>query len=131
MLNKKNISILVLLFCIILFYYFSDMGCPILFFTGIPCLGCGMTRACISMIQLDFYNAFHYHPLCFFLPFIAIILLFNNKLSKKIYEKCLIGIVSLFVIIYLLRLFNPMDTIVKMDIHNGFIYKFFNILFHY
>lgn len=93
------------------------MGCPILFFTGIPCLGCGMTRACISMIQLDFISAFHYHPLCFFLPFAAIIVIFNNKLSKKVYEKCLIGIVAIFIIIYLLRLSNPMDTFVILLTH--------------
>lgn len=37
--------------------------CPFLWFTGIPCPGCGMTRAFLALVQGDFLAAFGYHPL--------------------------------------------------------------------
>ncbi|WP_373689128.1 DUF2752 domain-containing protein [Clostridium sp. YIM B02551] len=43
------------------------IGCPIKFLTGISCAGCGMTRAWIRVIHLDFKGAFYYHPLFFYL----------------------------------------------------------------
>ena len=36
--------------------------CPIHSLTGIPCPGCGMTRACIALASGDFGNALHYNP---------------------------------------------------------------------
>lgn len=128
--NKREIYILILLVGVIMFYYFSGMGCPILFFTGISCLGCGMTRACISMLQLDFISAFRYHPLCFLLPLAVIIMILQEKMPKKIYQCFLIGMVIMFVIVYMIRLISPEDTIVKIDIQNGIIYKFFQKLSH-
>ena len=42
--------------------------CPVYYFTHIPCPGCGMTRACKSVLRLDFKAAFNYHHL-FPIPF--------------------------------------------------------------
>ena len=128
MLNKKNILVFILIISVILFYNFSNMGCPILFFTGIPCLGCGMTRACVSMIQLDFISAFYYHPLCFLLPAAAMIVMFQRKISRKVYQRCLVGIVAAFIIVYIIRLLNPVDAIIKINIHNSVIFKVFHML---
>ena len=44
-------------------------GCPFRFFFGISCPGCGMTRALLAALRLDFAAAFSYHPLFFLLPF--------------------------------------------------------------
>lgn len=44
-----------------------DVGCIFRRITGIPCPGCGMTRACLAAMRLDFHSAFFYHPL-WFLP---------------------------------------------------------------
>lgn len=38
-------------------------GCPINRFFGVECPGCGMTRAFLSALQLDFRSAFYQHPL--------------------------------------------------------------------
>ena len=37
-------------------------GCPFRFFFGISCPGCGMTRALLAALRLDFAAAFSYHP---------------------------------------------------------------------
>ncbi|MDR0850900.1 MAG: DUF2752 domain-containing protein [Clostridiales Family XIII bacterium] len=39
------------------------VGCPIKLVTGIPCPGCGMTRAFLAAARFDFAEAFLYHPL--------------------------------------------------------------------
>lgn len=44
-----------------------DVGCVFRRITGIPCPGCGMTRAHLAALRLDFRAAFYYHPL-WFLP---------------------------------------------------------------
>lgn len=43
--------------------------CPILAFTGIPCPGCGITRAAKALLLLDFAGAWSWNPMIFLLPF--------------------------------------------------------------
>jgi len=47
--------------------------CPFKAITGIPCPGCGMTRAMTSLIQGDFFNAALLNPFSFFLIFMLIL----------------------------------------------------------
>jgi len=37
--------------------------CPMAVFVGIPCPGCGMTRATLAALHGDFAASFHFHPL--------------------------------------------------------------------
>ena len=48
---------------IYLIFNIAGISCPIKFLTGISCPGCGMTRALIHALRLDFVSAFYYHPL--------------------------------------------------------------------
>ena len=41
---------------------FGVYTCPIQAITGFPCPGCGMTRAALALLQLDFARAFAMHP---------------------------------------------------------------------
>ena len=123
---QKKYLCLGLLFAFVLFLYFaSGIGCPILYTTGIPCPGCGMSRACLQLLQLHFREAFSYHPLCFGLPFMAAFLLlhFYEKISEKRFQQGLLVIAALFMIVYLLRLKNPADNIVKIHLQDGNIYR--------
>lgn len=99
------------------------IGCPILFLTGIPCLGCGMTRACIALLRLDFVGAYSYHPLVFFLPPAFFLYLFKDHIRQDIVKKSVWAAVLLFLLVYIFRLLDPEDMLVKIDISNGFIYK--------
>ena len=126
--SKKEIVQLILLIGMVAFiYYVTGMGCPILYVTGIPCLGCGMTRACISLLKLNFAAAFHYHPLCYFLPVCVLVLVMQWKMGKKKFNWCIAGIITVFTVVYLIRLFNPADTIVKINFKEGLIYKIYHI----
>ncbi len=104
-----------------LFLMVIGVGCPIKFFTGISCPGCGMTRAWLCLLHLDVHGAFHYHPL-FILPIPAVLLMiFDTKLSKKLYNTAMFTFAVFFAIIYTIRLMDPSDDIVVFDPLNGFI----------
>jgi len=108
--------------------YIAGIGCPIKFLTGISCMGCGMTRAYLSLLRLDLAGAFRYHPL-FPIPVIAaIIFLFKSRISQKIVKVLLFTTIVLFSIIYLLRILDPSDTVVVFEPTNGAIYRWIQIL---
>lgn len=46
--------------------------CPFEALTGIPCPGCGMTRAMLRLVAGDPAGAAAYNPFCFFLVFMVI-----------------------------------------------------------
>ena len=54
--KRAGETLLIFIFC--LFY-----RCPFKLFLHVECPGCGMTRAIISVLKLDFRQAFEYHPL--------------------------------------------------------------------
>lgn len=54
--KRAGETLLIFIFC--LFY-----RCPFKLFLHVECPGCGMTRAMISVLKLDFRQAFTYHPL--------------------------------------------------------------------
>lgn len=39
--------------------------CPVALLTGIPCPGCGMTRALNALVRGDWAEAWLYHPISF------------------------------------------------------------------
>lgn len=104
--------------------------CPILFLTGISCAGCGMTRAWLSLLRLDVAAAVAYHPL-FWLPLPALLVfLFRRKLPKLFVRWFLILAAALFLIAYVIRLFDPTDSIVVCVPQHGFFAKGIQWLFH-
>lgn len=113
---------------IYLIFHITGIGCPIKFLTGISCAGCGMTRALLHALQLDFKTAFYYHPLWPLTPVLILLILFNQKLGKKICSAALVVIITFFMIIYIIRLISPNNTIVMIDISQGAVIKLTKIL---
>jgi len=58
--------------------------CPFKTLTGIPCPGCGMTRAILSITKGDFQEALNYNPFSFFLIFAVAISIVPGKYMEKI-----------------------------------------------
>ena len=104
--NVVLILIVVVYFSIVLplMYYFK-IPCVFRRFLGLYCPGCGMTRAIISVIHLDFLSAFYYNPLVFSLPYVAIYVLFDLKSKVHKYILAVIGI--LFLLNWVIRLAVP------------------------
>ncbi|WP_028330533.1 DUF2752 domain-containing protein [Brachyspira alvinipulli] len=75
--------------------------------TGFPCPSCGMTRAHIEVLKLNFEKAFYYHPL-FVLPsiiFLVVMLRNKSKIANYIYNNNFITITVLiiFIAVYIIR----------------------------
>ena len=51
---------------------FAGFPCPLHLLAGIPCPGCGMTRACLALAQGNPALAWQYHPLSFGLVGLAL-----------------------------------------------------------
>ena len=43
-------------------------NCPIKYLIGVPCPGCGLSRALAALLRLDFRTALRFHPMVFVLP---------------------------------------------------------------
>lgn len=116
--SKKLLFITILLS--ILFLYLNkrfSFYIPCIFhkITHLYCPGCGITRMFLSILKLDFYQAFRFNPLMFFMsPFIIIyeIIYYINwiqdkkfKISKKIWYILLI-ITIIYTILRNINSFN-------------------------
>ena len=89
------------------YYIPIDRLCMIRNVTGYPCPGCGMTRAHIEVLKLNFKKAFNYHPL-FMLPsiiFLVVMLRNKSKIANYIYNNNFITITVLiiFIAVYVVR----------------------------
>ena len=82
-------------------------GCPVQHFTGVPCPGCGMSRAAFALLRLDFAAAFRYHPMIFVLSPVVLYVLFGKKplLRTKTRERVLLwGTMALWAVVWIVRL---------------------------
>ncbi len=102
---------------------FMGIGCPIKFATGISCLGCGMTRAWLSLLKLDFSAAFYYHPLFMLPPVAAIVYFYKSKINIKIYKIIMLTMVMAFIIMYLYRLIYTDGNIVVFEPDKNIIFR--------
>lgn len=113
--NIKRKLLISLGIIIIIVLFLNNIYTPCIFhkLTGFYCPSCGITRCLISIINLDFYQAFRYNQLLFILfPFIAsytvyvfYIWLFNkeDKISKKIPKYIWYSLVIILILFGMIR----------------------------
>lgn len=106
--KKKIIIAIFFLLLLIIYlllgnYFHLYIDCPIKKITGLYCPGCGITRMLLSILKLDFYQAFRYNSLLFitlpvFLFFIGeAILTKKEPLYNKVPDKIWIVVIVLFI----------------------------------
>lgn len=128
----QHLGIAVLLAVLIL----TVWHCPVRLLFGVPCPGCGVTRAVLSVLRLDLPGAFAYNP-----AFPLIILLFLHgihrevlvrKAGKRWNVKIEAAVVTVFVVIiigiYLFRLIRQDSPVMEICPENGLITRLFRIL---
>ena len=75
---------------------------------GMPCPGCGMTRAYTCLFELDIKGALYYHPLFWYIPIIVFAVLYKyiryNKQSVMWFNIFTILSLFLFVGVYIVRM---------------------------
>lgn len=86
--------------------------CPIKFLTGISCAGCGMSRAWLALLRGDWAGALAFHPLVL-LPIPAgLLLAFQKRLPKRVFDVGIWTCGALFIIVYFIRLALPGEIVV-------------------
>lgn len=134
--NRDMISAVAAIVFLYVFFYVTGIGCPLKYFTGISCAGCGMTRAWFSLLHLDFSAAFYYHPLFFMPPIVLFVILMKKYIPDRWYKILLCTFVALFVIVYVYRMFFLKGDVICFEPRKSFIYKIivlirrmYNVLF--
>lgn len=105
------------------------IGCPIKFFTGIPCPGCGMSRAVVSCLRFDFDAAFHFHPLFPLAPVVVAYIIFGDRLSRRVNTAVGVIIAAAFIAVYVYRIFFTTNPVTAIDFDSGFVVKSIKTIF--
>lgn len=87
--NKKTKSLIIklaltvaYLSLVALLYYFN-VPCVYKSLLGTECLGCGMTRAMLSVLKLNFKEAFAFHPMFWSVPILYVYIIKDGRLFKN------------------------------------------------
>ena len=81
---------------------YHNVSCVFLSFFGIPCPGCGMTRALISVLKLDIIGAIKYNVVIFFMPYVFAYIFFD--FNHKFHKILLLGIAGIAIINWLIKI---------------------------
>ena len=91
---KQKLLLTAAYLLIVAIFYHLGISCVCLRLTGFPCPGCGMTRAVLAALRLDFSAAFAAHPMFWSMPIVYAYLLLDHGLfpGKKMNSILLYGI---------------------------------------
>lgn len=89
----------------------TESTCVLRTITGIPCPGCGLTRATLSILRLNFSVAFRYNPMVFVIWPVAFFLLYKYLRSReyrksftKKYTPLFVTIGVCMILVYIVRM---------------------------
>ena len=92
----------------------TGIGCPVRFVTGVPCPGCGLTRAWLALLSGEPRVALAFHPLFWAAPIaVGLAVLSGATPSGRVRRLALVVcalLVAAFLVVWALRLVDPADT---------------------
>ena len=122
--HKRDLIAISAVVIVYLVMFLLGITCPIKYLTGISCPGCGMSRACIHALKLDFALAFQFHPLWIALPFALFFLVFFKvKAMKKSFYVTLAVSVCVMLAVYFIRIISGEGSVVVFSPKSGLIYR--------
>lgn len=72
--------------------------CPMVMITGYPCPSCGMTRAGVKLLHLDFAGAWEIHPFIYGVAILIVLFLWNRYIRLRPMPKYLVWLAGIMVI---------------------------------
>ena len=122
--EKKAIKIVFVCVVLALFIFeLSGIPCISRYFFGVSCPGCGMTRAWLSALRLNFEQAFYYHPMFWGVPLAALIVIFRRKMPVRIFWTLTVLIVVAYIGVYWYRLNFSDNAVVYADFSRGLFFR--------
>ena len=103
---KEKIIFGIIYITIIAIFYYFKVDCFFLTLFHIPCPGCGMTRAWLSLLHFDIKGAFLNHLAFWSAPILLLYFIFDGNIlrNRKLNKWLFIIIVFFIVLNYILRL---------------------------
>ncbi len=80
---KAKVLLTAIYGCILLLFLYFGLPCIFLQLFGIPCPGCGMSRAVLAALRFDFAAALRYHPMFWSMPILYLYFLFDGRLIGR------------------------------------------------
>lgn len=103
----------------------SGIGCPIRFVTGVPCPGCGLTRAWLALLSGEPLAAFAFHPLFWAAPAAVVLAVLSGLIppgvARRLALVACILMIAAFLVVWALRLADPADTGQLAGISSGWL----------
>ena len=113
--------------------------CPVRLLFGVPCPGCGTTRACLALLRLDTGAAFAYQPV-FFLNVLLFWYCIHNNIIRRNWidrghtwnERLELFLVSLgigvILTVYVVRLVRQDSPVMEIHLEEGLVFRAAGIL---
>lgn len=127
---KRDIKLLILPAIIFLVYFvvgkrFLYSLCPSVVITGLPCPGCGLTRATFAFMRGDFLRAWELHPFIYILGIYVIVYCIRRYIllrDVRSMYKCLLVILIAMLIFYIYRMIRYFPGEAPMSYYYGSIF---------
>lgn len=105
---KTKLAFTALYLGVVGLFYALGISCVFQRLLGIPCPGCGMTRAVLAALRLNLKGAFGYHPMFWSMPILYLYFLSDRGLLPgKFWDRLLLtGIFGGFLVNWLLKLWG-------------------------
>lgn len=104
MVKKTSIFLLFIIYFSIVYaiFWHNNITCIFLEFLKFPCPGCGMTRALISLVNMDVLGAIKHNVVIFFMPYIFLYIFFDLK--GKVHNTLLVIIAIITIINWIIKI---------------------------
>ena len=130
---KQDTTALFLIIGIYLILQWVGIGwhCPFHSIFGVPCPGCGFTRAIQAVIQFDFITALYYYPLFWLPPLLLLYYIYANYMAlkkPKSYQNIMNIGLALILVVYFMRWFDLLQFASQLEINKDSL--LFRLLHH-
>ena len=136
--NRRNAGRVILLHAGVLAAFFVMAAwiwhCPIRLLFGVPCPGCGTTRACLSVLKLRILEAFAYQPVFFLNVLLFLYGIHRNiirryavkkglRWSDKAETAVLVLVIAVILIVYVIRLIRQDSPVMELSPEKGLVFR--------